>query len=66
LVIGVVRTIPLDAKSSPVKRILLKVVNTILAVYIEVFRGTPMIVQAMVLFYGFAAVTGISPNDKVS
>jgi putative lysine transport system permease protein len=60
--IGIVRTIPLDAKSSPVKRILLKIVNAILAVYIEIFRGTPMIVQAMVIFYGFAALTGIRPD----
>lgn len=60
--IGIVRTIPLDAKSSPVKRILLKIVNAILAVYIEIFRGTPMIVQAMVIFYGFAAMTGIRPD----
>lgn len=30
------------------------------------FRGTPMIVQAMVLFYGFAAVTGISPNTTIA
>lgn len=58
--IGIVRTVPVDAKSSPVKRVLLKIVNGILAVYIEIFRGTPMIVQAMVLFYGFAAATGIS------
>lgn len=58
--IGVVRTIPLDAKSSPVKRFLLRIVNAILTIYIEVFRGTPMIVQAMVIFYGFAAATGIS------
>lgn len=66
LVIGIVRTIPTDAKSSPVKRILLKVVNAILTVYIEVFRGTPMIVQAMVLFYGFAAATGISPDTTIA
>jgi len=66
LVIGIVRTIPTDAKSSPVKRILLKVVNAIMTVYIEVFRGTPMIVQAMVLFYGFAAATGISPDTTIA
>ncbi len=58
--IGIVRTVPVDAKSSPVKRVLLKIVNGILAVYIEIFRGTPMIVQAMVMFYGFAALTGIA------
>ena len=64
--IGVVRTIPLDAKSSPVKRFLLKIVNIILSVYIEIFRGTPMIVQAMVLFYGFAAATGISLDRNLA
>ena len=64
--IGVVRTIPLDAKSSPVKRILLKIFNAILSVYIEIFRGTPMMVQAMVIFYGFAAATGISPNRTLA
>jgi putative lysine transport system permease protein len=66
LIIGIVRTIPLDAKSSPVKRILLKIVNTILTVYIEVFRGTPMIVQAMVMYYGFAAATGISLDHNLA
>lgn len=64
--IGIVRTIPLDAKSSPVKRVLLKIVNGFLTVYIEIFRGTPMIVQAMVLFYGFAAATGISLDRNLA
>jgi putative lysine transport system permease protein len=41
------------------KRALLKTVNAILSVYIEVFRGTPMIVQAMVIFYGTAMAFGI-------
>ena len=30
----------------------LKVLSALLNVYIEVFRGTPMIVQAMVIYYG--------------
>ncbi len=64
--IGVVRTIPLDAKSSPVRRFLLKLVSAILTIYIEIFRGTPMIVQAMVLFYGFAAATGLSPDRNLA
>ncbi|MDO4541112.1 MAG: amino acid ABC transporter permease [Syntrophomonadaceae bacterium] len=54
LLIGVVRTIPVSPKDGPVKYALLKVANAILGIYIEVFRGTPMIVQAMVIFYGFA------------
>jgi putative lysine transport system permease protein len=50
LLIGVIRTIPMPEKG--LKRIVLKVVNGILSCYIELFRGTPMIVQAMVIFYG--------------
>lgn len=58
LIIGVIRTIPLPERG--VKRLILKAINTILSIYIEVFRGTPMIVQAMVVFYGTALVFGIT------
>jgi putative lysine transport system permease protein len=50
LIIGTIRTIP--TYDNIVKRILLKIVNIILTIYVEVFRGTPMIVQAMVIYYG--------------
>lgn len=52
LLVGVVRTIPVPEKKS--KRIFLKTINWFLAAYIEFFRGTPMIVQAMVIYYGTA------------
>lgn len=57
LLIGTIRTIP--KPDSIIKRILLKIVNIILTVYIEVFRGTPMIVQAMVIYYGSLMAFGI-------
>lgn len=57
ILVGVVRTIPIPERG--IKRIFLKVINAILSVYIEVFRGTPMIVQAMVIFYGSAQAFGI-------
>lgn len=50
LLIGVVRTVPMPEKG--VKKHLLKIINVLLSIYIEVFRGTPMIVQAMVIYYG--------------
>jgi len=56
LLIGVIRTIPIPERGP--KRIFLKVVNAILSIYIEFFRGTPMIVQAMVIFYGSALAFG--------
>ncbi len=58
LLIGVVRTIPVPenvGKYSP-KRILIKLVNALLVCYIEVFRGTPMIVQATVIYFGLMEV----------
>lgn len=57
LIAGVIRTIPVPEQRA--KRILLKVVNVILTSYIEFFRGTPMMVQAMVIFFGSAAAFGI-------
>jgi putative lysine transport system permease protein len=57
LIIGVIRTIPLPEHG--VKRSFLKVINAILSIYIEIFRGTPMIVQAMVIFYGAAMAFGL-------
>ena len=59
ILIGVIRTIPIDQNTNIFKRILFKIVNFILLCYIEIFRGTPMIVQAMVIFYGVALVYGI-------
>lgn len=64
LMIGVVRTIPTPEKG--VKRVLLKIVNIILSIYIEVFRGTPMIVQAMVIYYGAAAAFGLDIDRIVA
>ena len=60
LLIGVVRTIPIPERGS--KRGFLKVINGILSVYIEFFRGTPMIVQAMVIYYGSDQALGIGMN----
>lgn len=64
LIVGVIRTIPVPEKGG--KRVFLKIVNVILSVYIEFFRGTPMIVQAMVIYYGSAAAFGIDINKIVA
>ena len=57
LIVGVIRTIPTPKKG--VKKVILKIINILLSVYIEFFRGTPMIVQAMVIYYGVAGAFGI-------
>ena len=62
IIIGVIRTIPVDHNTTTLKKGILKVVDILLLCYIEVFRGTPMMVQAMVVFYGIAMVYGIHLN----
>lgn len=57
LVIGVIHTIPMPERG--IKKYLLKIINFLLSAYIEFFRGTPMMVQAMVIFYGSALAFGI-------
>lgn len=57
---GVIRTIPIPERGA--KRYFLKLINFILSVYIEFFRGTPMIVQAMVIYYGSAIAFNIDMN----
>ena len=52
LITGIVRTIP--QSKNPVIRFILKLVNIVVSIYVEVFRGTPMMVQSMVIFWGYA------------
>ena len=52
LLVAILRTIPVAPRDPWFKRVPLKVLSALLNVYIEVFRGTPMIVQAMVIYYG--------------
>ena len=52
LLVAILRTIPVPARAPWYRRFPLKVLYAVLGVYIEVFRGTPMIVQAMVIYYG--------------
>ena len=52
LITGIVRTIP--ESKNPAVRVLLKIVNIIISIYVEIFRGTPMMVQSMVIFWGYA------------
>lgn len=60
LIVGVVRTIPASGRG--IKKLLFKIINFVLSAYIEIFRGTPMIVQAMVIYYGSALAFGVDMN----
>ena len=56
MVVGAIKTIP---KQKGGKGVIQKIVTTLLNLYILVFRGTPMIVQAMLFYYGIALFYGV-------
>lgn len=53
---GVIRTAPMSKNGT--FRVLHKIVNGIISAYVEIFRGTPMMVQSMVIFWGYAFLNG--------
>ncbi len=65
ILIGVFRTMP--TPKNKFLKVLKKIADVILSAYVEVFRCTPMMVQAMVIFWGFALLNdGQTLNVTVS
>lgn len=58
--VGIVQTIPVDKNDSTAKKVLIKIVKFILACYVEFFRGTPMMAQAMFIYFGSAYLFNIN------
>ncbi len=57
-VCGILNTIPCSKNDNIVKRVVLGLIRAIIRVYVEVFRGTPMILQAVFIYYGLPYFTG--------
>ena len=57
LVCGILNTIPYSPQDKAAKRFLLKLVRLIVRIYVEVFRGTPMVLQAVFIYYGLPYFT---------
>ena len=51
-VVGIIQTIPTDKNDPAPKRVIVKIVKFIMACYVEFFRGTPMMAQAMFIYFG--------------
>jgi len=56
-VCGILQTIPYTKSDSVFKRFFLKLIRVLVRVYVEVFRGTPMILQAVFIFFGLPYFT---------
>ena len=59
--VGMVQDIKINKQDNLIKRILMRALKIICLVYVEVFRGTPMIVQGMIVYYGL-----LQANVKIS
>ena len=58
--VGIVQTIPTDRKNRPVHWFLMQAVRIVLDAYVEIFRGTPMMVQAMFIYFGASQLFNIN------
>lgn len=61
LIIAIIRTIPTSKNTNIVAKILLKAINFILNAYVEIIRGTPMMVQALIIHYSLFVPMKMNP-----
>ena len=57
LLCGVLNTIPYAPHDNIFKKLTLKLIRGLVRVYVEVFRGTPMVLQAVFIYYGLPYFT---------
>ena len=57
LICGILNTIPYTRQDPLPKRFLLKLIRVLVRIYVEVFRGTPMMLQAVFIYYGLPYFT---------
>ena len=57
LICGILNTIPYTKNDPLPKRFPLKLIRVLVRIYVEVFRGTPMVLQAVFIVYGLPYFT---------
>ena len=57
LICGILNTIPYTRQDPLPKRFLLRLIRVVVRVYVEIFRGTPMMLQAVFIYYGLPYFT---------
>ena len=58
-IVGIIQDLDISPGDSVIKRIILHLIKGICVIYVEIFRGTPMIVQGMIIYYGLLQ-TGVT------
>jgi putative lysine transport system permease protein len=57
LICGILNTIPYTKQDPLPKRFVLRLIRVLVRIYVEVFRGTPMVLQAVFIYYGLPYFT---------
>ena len=55
---GILQTIPCAKTDNPLKKGLLWILRAVIRIYVEVFRGTPMILQAVFVYFAIPYFSG--------
>ena len=58
--VGIVQTIHTEKGDNPIKKGVVWAVKLVLNAYVEFFRGTPMMAQAMFIYYGLFPLLNIN------
>lgn len=66
LLIAIYRSIPMSRRRKPISYTIYKIFEFFIIAYIEIFRGTPMMVQAMMIFYGSKLFFNIDLSSMVA
>ncbi|MDY6146400.1 MAG: ABC transporter permease subunit [Peptoniphilaceae bacterium] len=62
LLVQILRSVPIISGKSPIRNGLIHAVHLLCGIYVEVFRSTPMIVQAMLIYYGSKQFLNVDLN----
>ena len=63
--VGIIEDIRINKEDNLGKKILIRGLKVISVVYVEIFRGTPMIVQGMIIYYGLRQ-SGVEISSAVA
>lgn len=66
IIVAYIKTIDIQEIHSGLNRTFTYILQKILSFYIVIFRGTPMIVQSMIFYYGLAQVFSINLSPMVA
>ncbi len=63
IILASIRNIKIKKRDPLIKKIVVRFFDTLIKVYVTIFRGTPMMVQAMIIYYGLVGLLHFSPGE---